>query len=50
MDREFERHPDDERVVDLEPDDEKLPPSTIDPDERIEVDDEPAPNDDERPA
>lgn len=37
MDREYEPNPDDEREVELE-EEPKLPPPTIDPDERVELD------------
>jgi hypothetical protein len=51
MDREFEPNPDDEREVDLSDEPEPPAPPTLDPDERIELeeDEEPLP-DERRPA
>lgn len=48
MERHHEPQQEDERVVELETDDESLPPPTIDPDERVEADDPEPPIDDER--
>lgn len=50
MDREYEPNLDDERPVELDSDDEVLPPPTVDPEERIEAEPDEPPVDDERPA
>lgn len=52
MDSDFERNPDDEREVDLsDGTEEPSPPPTLDPEERVEVeDDDDAPLDEDRPA
>jgi len=54
MDREYEPNSDDEREVDLDGNEETLPPPTIDPDERVErpetEDGERPFDEDERPA
>lgn len=50
MDREFESNADDEREVDLDEDGEPTPPPTLDPEERIEDEDDEPLLDDERPV
>ncbi|MER3387171.1 MAG: hypothetical protein RIC81_11350 [Microcella pacifica] len=54
MDREYEPNSDDEREVDLDANEETLPPPTIDPDERVERPEAEAAegpiDEDERPA
>ncbi|MEO6504692.1 MAG: hypothetical protein ABIW36_04155 [Terrimesophilobacter sp.] len=51
MDSDFEPNPEDEREVDLSDETEPSPPPTLDPEERIEVEDsDDAPLDEDRPA
>jgi hypothetical protein len=50
IDREFEPIADDEREVDLDETAEPAPPPTLDPEERVEDDDEESWPDDRRPA
>lgn len=47
---EYEPNPEDERIEPLETDDDIAPPPTLDPDERIEADDDAPALDDDRPA
>ena len=52
MDRDFEPNPEDEREVDLSDEtEEPTPPPMLDPEERVEVEeDDDAPLDEDRPA
>lgn len=51
MERDWHENPEDEREVDLNVEEDPVPPPTIDPDERIELDEPDLPlPDDERPV